>query len=148
MTCDYVGLGMGAVPTSITYLARLRPLVPQAVSFKKGLFRNGSWSGDPAIAKALGGAPGLGAAAWHLVQPKVVYGNAIYTIEAGAVVAPDPDGAILVVVSTPDMGRLNVGGARPAVKALLDVAERIEAALVAAPGVESAAASNVPLPEG
>jgi hypothetical protein len=148
LACEYVEIGRGAAPVSITYQTRLRHLVPGGVAFRKGAFRSGTWEGQPALAAALANVPGLSAALWHLIQPKTVYGNIFLEIEAGAALLPDPDGAVFVVISTPARGRLNLGGPRPAVKDVLDLAGRIEEALPSMSGVTAAPTANAALPEG
>jgi hypothetical protein len=142
----YASVGRGAGPMSILYVARLGHQVPGSVTFKRGRFRSGTFEGDPGVASALNGTPRLGGAVWKLLQPTTVYGNLIFTIEPAAEVVPDEDGALLAVISAPARLKFGFGGVRLGLSAFLDIANGIEGAIAAAPGVTPAPAKHVPLP--
>jgi hypothetical protein len=143
----YVGIGRGAGPTSIVYLARLRHVVPGGAAFKSGRLGNGSFEGHPAVAAALSGTPRLGSAVSKLLQPTTVYGSMYFTIKPAAELLPDDDGAILAVFSAPGRRRMGLGGKRLDLAAFLDVASGIEGALATVPDVTPAATLNAPLPD-
>jgi hypothetical protein len=143
----YLTIGRGAGPSGIMFVARLRHVIPGEVSFRRGRFRNGTFEGDAAMAAALDGTSGLAAATWKLTQPATAYGTMMVTIESGADLVPDPDGALLVVSCMPARGFLNLGGYRIPTTQFLDVATGIERAIVSAPGVRPAPTANAPLPD-
>ena len=146
--CQYVAVGRGAGPSSILYLTRLRHVIPGPVAFKRGTFRSGQFEGEPGVAERLSGIDGIGSAVWRLLQPLVVYGTAVLTIESFAELFPDDDGALFGVVSAPARKTFGLGGYRLDLAAFLEIASTIESALASAPGVVPAATINVALPAG
>ena len=146
VVANYVGVGRGAGPISILYLARLKHRIPAAVAFRRGRFRNGTFDGEPNVARALSGVPRLDGAIWKLLQAKTVFGNIVFTIEPSAELAPDDDGAILIAFSAPARRKLGLGGIHVDTAAFLDIANGIEIALPSAAGVTPAPTLNVPLP--
>lgn len=142
----YVAVGRGAGPTSILYLTRLRHLIPGNVGFRRGRFRSGEFVGEPGVAATLSGVPDLGSRTWRLLQPNVVYGSTVFTIEALAELVPDDDGALFGAVCAPARKTLGLGGYRLDLASFLDIVNRIEGALPTAQGVTPVERLNVPLP--
>jgi hypothetical protein len=145
----YVQVGPSAGPLSVLYVTRLRLVVPgQAV-----LKRTGTWpltkadfGGDPVVREPLAAAAGFGKAVHNFLQPKVVLGSAIYSIEPFIEVAPDEDGAILAAFNTPARERHGLGGFKLAIRSFLEIAEGIERTLGSVPGARQADRPNAPLP--
>ncbi|HET7472516.1 MAG TPA: hypothetical protein VFJ71_05275 [Candidatus Limnocylindrales bacterium] len=142
----YVPVGRGAGPVGVLYEARLSVLVPALTSFRRGRFRSGEFSGDPAVAGALAGVRGLGSTIWRFLQPVVIYNQTTFTIEPLLDLVPDDDGAVLVAYSAPARATFGLGGYRLGLQPFLDIAAGIETALAAAAGIRPAPSPNAPLP--
>jgi hypothetical protein len=140
----YVGVGRGARPTAITYLARLGQCTPGEVAFKRGRLMGGRFGGEPGVAAALSGVPGLGGAMRKLLREKTVYGTVIFRIEPSAAVVPDEKGAILVAVSAPARPTIGISYYLD-LAAFLDIAQGIDGALGSVEGVKPASTINAPL---
>jgi hypothetical protein len=104
----------------------------------------GRFGGEPGVAAALSGVPGLGGAMRKLLREKTVYGPVIFRIEPSAAVVPDEKGAILVAVSAPARPTIGISYYLD-LAAFLDIAQGIDGALGSVEGVKRASTINAPL---